>query len=483
MVLSDYLATILKRWVSIIAITLVVFGISAAYTYTAQKIYTANTQSFVALSGSDAAGSSASSGAAFAAARVKSYTEIVGSPEVLEPVIQELNLPYTSTQLSRKVSAVNLPSTVLLVVTANDPSALQAAQIANAVSVQLGRTIERLETPTAESVSPVKVTLTEPAVPPSAPSSPRTPINLALGLILGLGLGLAWALLRETLDNSISGPTELEALTEAPSLGAVVAMDDSENRALAALGATNVKSEGYRTVRANLQFVSVDDPLRAIVVTSPNQGDGKTTLACNLAIAVAQSGKSVCIVEADLRRPRIAEYFDIDGSLGLTDVLAGQRSLEETIQPWGRGLISILPPGPTPPNPSELLGSHQMQTVLSDLKERFDLVILDSSPVLAVADAAVLAAHADGAILVVRHGRSTKEDVVRAVSALEQVNAKLLGTVLNAVPAKRRYGYGYGYGYGQGEGDEKNKTKRKVKKKKESDQADSATPSATSSST
>jgi Mrp family chromosome partitioning ATPase len=103
--------------------------------------------------------------------------------------------------------------------------------------------------------------------------------------------------------------------------------------------------------------------------------------------------------------------------------------------------------------------------------------------VLAVADAAVLAAHADGAILVVRHGRSTKEDVVRAVSALEQVNAKLLGTVLNAVPAKRRYGYGYGYGYGQGEGDEKNKTKRKVKKKKESDQADSATPSATSSST
>lgn len=319
--------------------------------------------------------------------------------------------------------------------------------------MQLGRTIEALETPTAASTSPVKATLTDPATPPGTPSSPQTRVNLALGL----GLGIAGALLRETLDTTVATPAELEELTEAPSLGVVVLMDDNQNRALSALDATNVKSEGYRTIRANLQFVSVDEPLRTIVVTSAEQADGKSTLACNLAIALAQSGKSVCLVEADLRRPRIAKYFDIHASIGLTDVLAGQRTLDDVIQPWGRGLLSLLPPGSIPPNPSELLGSHQLQTVLDDLKARFDVIILDSSPLLAVSDAAILAAQADGAILVVRHGKTSKDDVLRAVVGLEQVNARLLGTVLNAVPAKRRYGYtdGYGYGYGQTKSDRK----------------------------
>ncbi len=447
--LGDYLAAVRKRWISVLAITVVVFGLSAVYTFTSSKVYTASTQNFVALTGESADGASPLSGAQFAAQRVKSYTEIVTSPEVLEPVIQELDLPYTSQQLAGKVSATNPPSTVLLIVSANDASAVQAAEIANAVSVQLGRTIEALETPTATSTSPVKVTLTDPATPPGAPSSPQTRINLALGLILGLGLGIAWALLRETLDTTVSTPAEIEELTNAPSLGAVVAIDGKQNRALAALDATSLNSEGYRTIRANLQFVSVDDPIRALVITSPEPGDGKSTLACNLAITIAQSGKTVCLVEADLRRPRITEYLDLDASQGLTDVLSGQRSLDDTLQPWGRGLITLLPPGPIPPNPSELLGSHQMQTVIGDLKSRFDIVILDSSPLLAVSDAAILSSRADGAILVVRHGKTSTEDVGIAVGAFKRVNARLLGTVLNAVPAKRRYGYGDGYGYGQ----------------------------------
>jgi len=478
---ENLFSAVRRRWLSVLGITLVVMLASAAYTFSATKVYTASTQNFVALTGESADGTSPLSGAQFAAQRVKSYTEIVSSPEVLEPVIQELNLPYTSQQLAEKVSATNPPATVLLLVNANGSNAVVSAEIANAVSVQLGRTIEALETPTTTSTSPVKVTLTDPATPPGAPSSPQTRINLALGLMLGLGLGIAWALLRETLDTTVSTPTELEQLTQAPSLGAVVLMDDNQNRALAALDATSVNSEGYRTIRANLQFVSVDDPLRAIVVTSAEQADGKSTLACNLAIALAQSGKSVCLVEADLRRPRIAEYFDIDGSIGLTDVLAGQRTLDDVIQPWGRGLLSVLPPGSIPPNPSELLGSHQLQTVLDDLKARFDVIILNSSPLLAVSDAAILAAQADGAILVVRHGKTSKDDVLRAVAGLEQVNARLLGTVLNAVPAKRHYGYNAGYGYGYGYG--QTKADRKAKKRAKSDATHDATHDVTPTST
>lgn len=450
MSLGGYFDVVRRRWVSILVFTLAILGVTAVYTLTLPKAYTATAQNFVALTGEDGTSSSPLTGAQFAAQRVKSYTQIVGSPDVLQPVIAELNLPYSAGVLASKVSASNPPLTVLIDVTATDASPQQAAAIANSVSVQLGRTIEQLETPNTQTIAPVKVTLTDPAQPPATPSSPKTRINLMLGLVLGIAVGLGWAFLRNALDTTVKSPTELDELSAAPPLGGVLFDSNAKTQVLSALDTKSIDSEGYRTIRANLQYINVDDPIRAFVVTSAAPGDGKTTVACNLAIALAQAGKRVCLVDADLRRPRVSEYLQVNPGAGLTEVLAGQVSLNDALQGWGRDMFQVLPPGAIPPNPSELLGSHQMAQVVANLKRQFDVVILDTPPLLAVSDAAVLASQADGAVIVVRYGKSSRDAVRNAVASLEQINAKVLGTVLNAIPAKRGGAYGYGYGYGYG---------------------------------
>lgn len=449
--LGTYADVIRRRWRSIIFIAIVIFGAVSIYTLMSPKKYTATAQNFVALTGETGGSSSPLTGAQFAAQRVKSYTQIVGSPDVLLPVIDSLSLPYSATTLATMVTATNPPLTVLIDVTASDTSPQQAAQIANAVSVQLGRTIEQLETPNAQTIAPVKVTLTEPAQPPTSPSSPKTVANLVLGLLFGLIAGCAWAFVRNAVDSTVKAVEELDSITQAPSLGVVPFDPNAKTQVLTALDSKSVYSEGYRTTRANLQYVNVDDPIHAFVVTSAAPGDGKTTVACNLAIALAQAGKRVCLVEADLRRPRVSEYLQVNPGAGLTEVLAGQVSLTDALQDWGRGMFKVLPPGAIPPNPSELLGSHQMAQVVAKLKREFDVVILDAPPLLAVSDAAVLASQADGAVIVVRYGRSSQDAVRNAVASLEQINAKVLGTVLNAIPAKRGAAYGYGYGYGYGD--------------------------------
>lgn len=445
MTTQDYWTILRRRWLSVAVISVVIVAAAVAYSLTRTKIYAAASQSFVALT-SGPNDINPLSGAQFAAQRVKSYAEVVSSPSVLDPVVRDLNLPYSAQALAGKVTATNPPQTVLLLVSATDQSPERAAAIANAVSVQLGRVIEQLETPAKGSTAPVKVTLTEPAVPPASPSSPKTSINIALGVIVGLGVGLAWAFLRNTMDNTVKTETTLTELTGAPALGMVLFDSEAKARPLSALDKTSVRSEGYRTIRTNMQFVNVDSPPQVITVTSPAPGDGKTINACNLAITFAYQGARVCLVEADLRRPRVVEYLGIEGSPGLTEVLSGQVPLDAALRPWGRDLLTVLPPGAHPPNPSELLGSTHMRTVIEKLRTMFNVVIIDSSPLLAVSDAAILAAATDGAVLVVRHGSSTRDQVTHAIAALDQVNVRTLGTVLNAVPARRGYGYGYGYG-------------------------------------
>lgn len=443
--LVDYLHILRKGWLGCLISVVVFTAIAAALTFSSPKAYTATAQNFVSLAGEGYGADSPLAGAQFAAARVKSYTEIAGSPEVVTPVVEELGL---SGAAAAQVKVTNPPGTVLLMVSATNASPDQAAAVANAASVQLGRVIEALETPDQQSVAPVKVTLTEPAVPPTAPSSPKSSTNLLLGFVLGIAVGVGWAFLRNALDTTVKSPIELDELSVAPSLGAVLFDANAKTQILSALDATAVQSEGYRTIRANLKYVNVDDPIRAFVVTSPTPGDGKTTVACNLAIALAQAGSKVCLVEADLRRPRVSEYLQLNANTGLSEVLAGQIKLEEALQDWGHGMLQVLPPGTIPPNPSELLGSHQMAQAIATLKRDFDVVVLDTPPLLAVSDAAVLASQADGAVVVVRYGKTSRDAVRNSVASLEQINAKIVGTVLNAVPGKRGGAYGYGYGYG-----------------------------------
>jgi capsular exopolysaccharide synthesis family protein len=246
--------------------------------------------------------------------------------------------------------------------------------------------------------------------------------------------------------------SDVERLTGAIPLGVVPYDPTAGKHPLVDADQQSPRAEAFRTLRTNLQFADVDRPPRVIVVTSPLPSEGKSTSACNVALTLALGGARVVLVDGDLRKPAVGKYLGISNAAGLTSVLAGRHELRDVVVTYGRDTLSILPSGPTPPNPSELLGSQQMSDLLATLANHSDIVVVDAPPLLPVTDAAVLASAADGAVLVLKHGKTRREEALRAVQALEAVNAKLLGTVLNFAPKRtRRGGYdGYGYGYGYG---------------------------------
>jgi tyrosine-protein kinase len=209
-------------------------------------------------------------------------------------------------------------------------------------------------------------------------------------------------------------------------------------------------AEAFRQLRTNLEYVDLDQAHKLTMVTSALPHEGKTTTACNLAIALAQSGKKVILIEADLRRPKAASYLGMENAVGLTTVLTGQVALELAIQPWRGGLMDFLGSGALPPNPSELLASSKTAAVLTSLSARYDAVILDAAPTLPVADAAVLAAHCHAVLLVARHGWVRAEQIVAAAETIRRVGAPVLGVVLSMVPRSKHGSYSYQHAYGYG---------------------------------
>jgi non-specific protein-tyrosine kinase len=205
-------------------------------------------------------------------------------------------------------------------------------------------------------------------------------------------------------------------------------------------------------LRTNLQFVDIDCPPRSIVVTSSIPDEGKTTTAINLSIVLAQSGVRVLLIEADLRRPKISQYLGVESAVGLTNVLVGRTELHDAVQTWGRsGELKVLPSGPPPPNPSELLGTQGMADLIRELERDYDLVLIDAPPLLPVTDAAVIAGSASGAVMVVRHGHCRRDQLSSAVRSLHAVDATLYGVVLTMTPTKgANSGYYY---YGQAHSD------------------------------
>ena len=448
MTLREYWEILRRAWLLIVTTT--VLGILAAFgmSLLTTPIYQSQSQLFVSVQNADEISGAYTAGL-YVQDRIQSYVTLVNTPDVLDPVIDELDLSSSYTALADQVSALNPPGTVLLNVLVTDVSPSQAAEIADATAASLAAEIERLET-TGSGAKPVKVELIRPAQVEDAPITPRTQLNLVLGALLGLFAGVGIAVLRSAMDSSIKSVDDLQDATQATLLGSVAHDPGAAKNPLITLKG-GPRAEAYRSIRTNLQYVDVDNPPRCVVITSSLPLEGKSTTASNLAIAMAQGGSRVLLVEADLRRPRVAEYLGVEGSIGMTDVLIGRALIDDAIIPWQRGLLDFLPSGAIPPNPSELLGSQQLADLLAELRARYGVVILDAPPLLPVTDAAILATAADGAILVARFGVTRHEQAERAADLLRQVNARLFGTILNCVPEKRSaggYGYGYGYGYG-----------------------------------
>jgi capsular exopolysaccharide synthesis family protein len=277
------------------------------------------------------------------------------------------------------------------------------------------------------------------------PVSPRPVRGYALAGLLGLLIGVGVAILREMLDVTIKTGETLRLVAAAPVL-AVVPFDSKAKRSPLVMSGDprSARAEAFRRLRTNLQFVDVDHPVQAIVITSSVPDEGKTTTSVNLAFAFAEMGRRVVLIEADLRRPRIAEYLGIEGAVGLSNVLAGQVAVGDVLQQWGHGDLHVLASGFVPPNPSEMLGSRNMAALLIRLRAEFDVIIIDTPPLLPVTDAAVVATHADGAVLVARSGKTAQARVRTALAGLRAVDSRVLGCVLNMQPNKGNVDYSYG---------------------------------------
>ena len=312
---------------------------------------------------------------------------------------------------------------------------------------------------------------------PTSPSAPKTKLILAAGFLLGLVLGIGLAFVRERLDDSLRGRSDLEDLLGAPVLAVVPRVSNWKKRDDSFLVSIEQPkasvAEVYRTLRTSVLFASAQRGLKSLMVTSPTAGEGKTTTASNLAVVLSDAGKRVILVSSDLRKPRIHRFFDVSNEKGLSSVLAGEVKPWEAMADPGRGHLRILTSGPVPAHPAELLQSEQMGELIEELREVADFVILDTAPVLLVADALAIAPLADGVLLVVDSENTHRGAVVQAREQLEQVGAPLIGAVLNNFdPAKARsayYGYYgsywhkyrysgyYGFSYGDGAQDGQNR--------------------------
>jgi capsular exopolysaccharide synthesis family protein len=274
--------------------------------------------------------------------------------------------------------------------------------------------------------------------------------NLIFAALIGLILGVCMALLQEYLDDRVQAPEDAMRLLEAPGLGYVPMVEADRSRLLSADGAGGSLMETYRLLRSNVQFAAVDSPTHTLLITSSMPGEGKSLTACNLAVATAMNGRRVIIVDADLRRPTVHEKFGLERQPGLTNVLIGHSTLDEALQDTDVPELKVLSCGHIPPNPAELLSSRAMRDLIEELKARADLVIFDSSPVLATADAQVLANDVDGVLYVVQLGETRKSAVRVGSDLLRQARANVMGVVFNMIKmeTKGRYGYGSGYHYG-----------------------------------
>jgi capsular exopolysaccharide synthesis family protein len=307
---------------------------------------------------------------------------------------------------------------------------------------------------------------------PRAPISPNVPLNIAGGFLAGLVLGLAAAIGREALDRSIKTPDDAERELGLSFLGLVPAIGDGgtstyytysrrkqqeleRQRALAGpveltahLHPTSGVAEAARSIRTNIFFMSPDRPYRTLLVTSAGPSEGKTTVACCIAIAMAQAGRRVVLLDCDMRRPRIHRVFGFERDLGVTTALLDLPQLQTVVHETGVPNLSVVTTGPLPPNPSEILHSESFAKMLTMLRERFDTVIIDSPPVVPVTDSAVLSTAVDGTVLVLRAFKTSKELARRAARSIRDVGGHLVGTVLNAVDLDRHeYGYRYYYYY------------------------------------
>lgn len=442
MELSDYITTLRRHWVLIVALGLVggiaAFGIAE----NTPRLYKSTTSVFVSTQRGDTT-TELVQGSTFAQNLIQSYAQLATMPSVLEPVITKLNLNTTPVGLAKSVSADTPLNTVLINITVSNGSPARAAEIANAVSESLTITAQKLAPKAANGASAITMKQVAEAQPAAFPFAPKTKFMVATGLLSGLAVGLIYALGLQVLNTRLRQEADLRRVTKLPLIGTIRERGRKTRPGMIFRQVPEgPDAESFRRLAANLQFINPDSRVRSAVVTSAMPGEGKTVTAINLALALAERFDRVLLIDADLRRPRVAHYCGIEGGVGLTTVLSGAAELADVIEPWGT--IDILPSGALPPNPSQLTGSAAMAATVTALVSDYDIVIFDSAPLLPVADSLPITRITDGALIVTKFNSTRRSQLQAALQAVEAVNGNVLALILNRVKKPRGesvYGY------------------------------------------
>jgi len=434
------------------------------------------------------------------------YSEIMTQDNILMQVIDQLNLNMTIEELKKRISVTTLADTQLIEISVETPDPLLSANIANTIaelsidkieslqSARFAESKESLQAQMSETEKQIQlyeqqadaaasdaekqrltqkinnyqqiyanllqsfesirlaeiqavstISVIEPAVPQPKPVKPKVLQNTIIAALVGCVVTVGILFLIEALNDTIKNPEEISQKYDLPILGVINRTDLKEDKLITISHPRSPTAEAYRALRTNINFSGVDKPLKTILVTSPEPGEGKSTTICNLATVMAQSGKRVTVVDCDLRHPMIHNYFNLPNRQGLSDLFIQPSLRWENVRQIIDGYtFSVVTSGLLPPNPAELLGSNRMQNILSEMAANSDLVILDTPPVLAVTDACVLAPYVDGVLVVVMPGSTTHAALELALEQLNQVNAKVLGIVVNGVNYRGAY-YSYHY--------------------------------------
>ncbi|QRZ61191.1 polysaccharide biosynthesis tyrosine autokinase [Rothia sp. ZJ932] len=416
------------------------------YSLLQPKVYASSSTGYVTVAGSAGIGD-VISGSSAAKEKAAGYLSLANSRAVAERIVEqhpELNMDPS--EVAGRLTATQDSASALIKVQATGNTPEDAQVLANSALESIAFVANELEGSNAVRVVPL-----EDALPNQTPISPNTLRNILLGSLAGFLAVYGAVFLRKAIDTKVRTRDDAVKSSGLGVLGMLPQSDDLDGAKILHETGNHVSQESIRQLRTNLRFVNVDNPPKSVLLTSSEPGEGKSTAASALAHALAESGQPTIIIDADLRRPTVAKKFRIDSKVGLTEVIAGQIELSEAVKQFKDSQLFILPAGRIPPNPSELLGSDKMRSLIRELSEEF-MVIIDAPPVLPVTDAVLLSNSVDGVVLVVSVGSTSREHLQEASNNLQQVGAKLIGLVLNRVPTGGFGGGYYGFGYASSKG-------------------------------
>ncbi len=437
MTITDFGHALRRRWLIIlVALLLGAVGGGVAAALIPQQ-YTAQATLYISSPRTADGSSAAYDREQVALQRTKSYALLVTDPRVLAEVVARFHLGENQRHLTNRVSASSPLDSTLINVSVVDQSPAQAAQLANGVADVFAGQAATIEPRTIPGAPPdVQVTLIQPASVPDSPSSPSPTVVVALGLLTGLVVGVAGALIRDACDRSIRSTKQLRRAVAAPVVGTVARDGEVGKRPLPdPTDPASPRTEAFRWMRAQLRVLDLDRSGGVILVAGAAPGEGRTSTVLDLAATAGAAGSRVLVVDADLRRPAVATLLGMARAPGLTEVVSGAVPVAHAIRPVSRSL-DVLTSGEPPSSPAVVLDSPALRALLADLRKRYDLVFVDSSPLLSVADAAALAPVAVGALVVCRYGWTTRAQVTEAADRLTSVSTPILGTVLTVVPER-----------------------------------------------